>query len=314
MEYLDYQIKRLSDKNFNDIVELFNLVFKKEISREKLYSKYSTSDFIEGLIGFIAYYNGKPVSFYGTVPQFVELNGEPILVAQSSDAMTHPDHLRKGLFVHLAQANFNYCKEIGVNLIYGFPNANSKPGFVKKLNWEFTSDLETKLIDVKCLPILFFSRVFKGLAEKYNKKFEKFLSLKRVPLRYFKSNLLDDGQFGVMKNSIHLNYKSNWGKSFFVKINGKVVWLKPATMFLLVGDVEECTDDEFDEIISVLKSWCFKYGVPHIRFNISQESKLYKLLKGVRSGNITYAVGGINFTKLVDFKDLKFTLADNDTF
>lgn len=150
----NYEIRQLSAIDFDEVATLFNNVFKKGVHKNQLLSKYSTDYTGHNFICFGAFSESKLVSFYGSIPHYAQLGNRRFLVAQSSDAMTDQQHLRKGLFLKLAQHNFQLCKAIGAALIYGFPNQNSKPGFEKKMNWFFTSDLVARIDRVKAFPLL----------------------------------------------------------------------------------------------------------------------------------------------------------------
>ena len=43
--------------------------------------------------------------------------------------------IKYGLFRTLAQSTYNKLKDQGVDVVYGFPNKNSKAGFKKRLSW-----------------------------------------------------------------------------------------------------------------------------------------------------------------------------------
>ena len=64
-----------------------------------------------------------------------------VLAAQSIDTMTHPRSQGKGVFTKLANACYGIAKERGIQLLYGFPNPSSYPGFVRKLGWKHIGDV-----------------------------------------------------------------------------------------------------------------------------------------------------------------------------
>ena len=81
------------------------------------------------------------VAFYTVMPVRLRLGGEAVLAAQSMDTMTHPDYRGRGLFLKLAKACYDLAASIGVEVLYGFPNDNSYPGFIRRLNWDHTGDI-----------------------------------------------------------------------------------------------------------------------------------------------------------------------------
>jgi GNAT superfamily N-acetyltransferase len=74
-------------------------------------------------------------------PALLELGGTPTLGAQSMDTMTHPDYRGKGLFIKLADACFEIAAAQGIELVYGFPNDQSYPGFIRRLNFDHVGDI-----------------------------------------------------------------------------------------------------------------------------------------------------------------------------
>ena len=72
---------------------------------------------------------------YAVVPVFLNTSGETILCCQSGDTAVHKDAEGKGLFARSATEAFKSLSEEGYSCVYGFPNANSYPGFARRLGW-----------------------------------------------------------------------------------------------------------------------------------------------------------------------------------
>lgn len=87
-----------------------------------------------GLI-HLAWAGDRLVGQYAIVPVRMTFGGKSILGAQSVDTMTASDFRRQGIFEDLARRTFSEARDIGVDLVYGFPNQNSYQGFVKKLGF-----------------------------------------------------------------------------------------------------------------------------------------------------------------------------------
>ena len=64
------------------------------------------------------------------------VNGQVNTAAQSLDTLTAPAYRGKGLFFELAKSVNTELERSGHALIYGFPNAQSGPGFYSKLGWK----------------------------------------------------------------------------------------------------------------------------------------------------------------------------------
>ena len=61
--------------------------------------------------------------------------GKEILAGQSCDTMIRSDQRGKRWFTRLAESNYEYASANGVQAVFGFPNRNSFPGFMKYLGW-----------------------------------------------------------------------------------------------------------------------------------------------------------------------------------
>lgn len=65
-----------------------------------------------------------------------QIDGNPVLGAQSLDTLTDVNHRKKGLFTDLACTAYAGQQAAGVKLVYGFPNGSSCHGFTRKLEWK----------------------------------------------------------------------------------------------------------------------------------------------------------------------------------
>jgi len=75
------------------------------------------------------------VAFYGIWPLNLFDGRRVVRGGQSIDTMTHPDFQGQGLFSELARRCYLGCSDRGMEVLYGLPNANSAPGFTKRLSW-----------------------------------------------------------------------------------------------------------------------------------------------------------------------------------
>lgn len=92
-------------------------------------------------IGMLAIDAGRIVGQYVVMPTRLRLGRDVVEGAQSLDTMVHPDYRGQGMFVQLANACYELAASRGVEVLYGFPNVNSYPGFIRQLNWHHTGDI-----------------------------------------------------------------------------------------------------------------------------------------------------------------------------
>lgn len=84
----------------------------------------------------LCYDNGELVGHYAIVPMPLSSATTRKNSYISMTTMVAESHRKFGLFSQLAQENYARATELGVDFVFGFPNAQSTPGFRKRLNWE----------------------------------------------------------------------------------------------------------------------------------------------------------------------------------
>jgi len=114
------------------ILELFTLAFGgRQMSREYWEWMFAKGPFGPGVITLL--FDGERIiGHYAITPMGLEVAGAPVRALLSMTTMTHPDYGRQGIFLHLLQETCKRSAELGFALVYGFPNNNSNPGFLKR--------------------------------------------------------------------------------------------------------------------------------------------------------------------------------------
>lgn len=92
-------------------------------------------------VGFDAYEGEVLAAHYVCIPARAIVNGLARKVLLSLNTATHPAHQGKGLFTKLAEMTYTAGVEQGFSAIYGVANANSTPGFVRKLGFQLVAPL-----------------------------------------------------------------------------------------------------------------------------------------------------------------------------
>ena len=92
--------------------------------------------------GFDARNNGVLAAHYVCVPVSAIVNGCPARVLLSLNTATHPQFQGKGLFTKLAAMTYDAAALAGFEGVYGVANANSTPGFIRKLGFQLVRPLD----------------------------------------------------------------------------------------------------------------------------------------------------------------------------
>ena len=310
----NYRIERISESNLIDLISIYKSAFGNDLDLKKFNKKQSTQNFGDAFVGFIAYDNqDNPAAFYGVYTCEVSYRKKNYLSAQSGDTMTHKDHGGKGLFTLLATKTYDYCKEQGFHCVFGFPNENSFPGFTKRLGWTHFDDLTPYVIRVKCIPWIRVKNTFR-LPQLIHNKWCKRKLLKLKKGKAFNSSCYTEDTPVVHHSEEFFSYKT-YEENYLVIISGLSVWLKFDDTFLIIGDIEKCSEQKFLEVIKILKRIAFYLGLPHLRFHASSNTwGEFMFKKYGTSMEVKYPIGGINFTNEIPMEKMKFTAADNDTF
>jgi GNAT superfamily N-acetyltransferase len=96
-------------------------------------------------VGFDAWDGERLAAHYVCVPARASVEGRQVPVLLSLNTATHPDYQGKGLFTQLAAMTFDAGAAQGFDGVYGVANANSTPGFVRKLGFQLVRPLEARV-------------------------------------------------------------------------------------------------------------------------------------------------------------------------
>lgn len=89
--------------------------------------------------------DGRLAAHYVCVPCEAVVRGSKRRVMLSLNTATHPDFQGKGLFTRLAEATYQAGAEAGIAGVYGVANANSTPGFLRKLGFSLVRPLDARI-------------------------------------------------------------------------------------------------------------------------------------------------------------------------
>ena len=312
-----YQSERINKSLFPKIKHLYLTCFDTEVSEADLQKKYDTSLFGLSNVGYLASAeeNNDAAAYYGVFPIVLTYDNKDILVAQSGDTMTSPNHQKKGLFIRLANETYSMAEELGIHFVFGFPNENSYPGFKHKLDWQFTGFMQKYSIKVPTLPLCEFSsrfKIFSPLYKRYVKaRLKKYqVSLKETDLSIFNYS---DGNSLVKKDLNFFEYKQAKGESYLIKFKGFFLFVK-ADDHLVIGDVGVIDRDKGQKLVDTLKLLARKLGCRKIIINVSENHWLNTILSEYFQAEEGLPIGFRMFDDSINPENIQFIGADFDTF
>ncbi len=74
-------------------------------------------------------------AIYCVAPRRFWVDGDQVQGSLSLQTYTGEDYRKRGLFIHLARTCYDQATGEGMAFVYGSPNDNSMPGFLKHLSW-----------------------------------------------------------------------------------------------------------------------------------------------------------------------------------
>lgn len=312
-ESKEYRIVRLSKTNLADVAKLHAAVYGVEVDADYFPRKYNTGYTGVEYVGVIAYNAGNiPVAYYGVIPCFIEYGNMVMLAAQSADTMTDPRFRYKGMFVELSNITFGLCRELGITLVFGFPNQNSYHGAVNKLGWKMTEMMKYFTIPVSSLPLESISRKSNLLKKWYDGYKNFILNKKKLPFRGIANSAISDGYAGLCRNEVYLEHKT-YNETKVLEMEGAKIWV--STRYgLMIGDMEGVNKGNFNRVIKGLRSMAAKLGVRQVQFHCCSGTALYTLFAADFPAVDSYPVLFQDFGSVVPPEKIKFSFADIDIF
>ena len=257
--------------------------------------KYDTAFTGAQYIGYVALENKIPLAYYGVIPVMVSVNNEPVLAAQSCDTMTHPRHRNKGLFVQLAKLTLELAGKKGIHFVFGFPNKNSYPGFIKHLGFRHTETMNRYTIS--------FSKTI------LRKLYRKLLVSLPANGRSIENRLLLQGFDGVLYSDAYLHYK-HYNQNRILTSNDKLYWINTYG-HLFVGAMSDEREEALPEQIAFLSK---RTKASSATFIISPGTQLDKSLSRLYTAEEGFPVIIKNISGKFSTDNLKFQFADIDIF
>lgn len=311
---MDYIFERLDESKYKDLQFLYEHAFKETVNLQFLEKKYNTSFTGIKNIGFLAYHSltKEPAAYYGVFPVMVEYNNQFYLAAQSGDTMTHPNHRGKGLFIELAKKSYELAKKSGVEFIFGFPNQNSYPGFVNKLDWKHYSNVNHYKINASAIPL---DKVVKKIPSlKFIHKVFLPKSINKESKVYIANSLLSqNNQYGcVIHNDKYFQYKTYY-PSFIIEIEGIKCWVKVDGR-LWVGDIQFCGEEKFHKVINGIVAFAKSRFCSSVQLSFYENSFYDNWMQKNHKIQSSIAVGCLDLSKRVNPTHFAYQAGDFDTF
>lgn len=308
-----YHFERFTQNKIDDLMRLFLESDKSKVSKNKFLKKYDTSFLGVGYVGFLAYdEKNKPAAFYGVIPTLaLDRNGQSVLIAQSADTITHPNHQKKGLFVTLAEMTYALAKTLNIQFLYGIPNYLSFPGFIKKLGWKQAGNLQIFKINTIGLPLGNLAKRLPFLNNPYQRYCHFIFKLftkntKNAELIRRKH------QFQISGDQDFFTYKSYTPKHRR-RIADCELWFS-VDSYLKIGEIDGLSHKNTASLIFKLRMLGFLLGVHKIVYQCNSIHENYDSLTQYIKPQEGLPIIFKNLSHRFDLDDFLLRYADVDTF
>jgi hypothetical protein len=145
MTYVFRQVDT-SSQGVDEVSLLLTNVFGKSAGLSAPYLQWLYVDNPAGpVVGFNAFAGDQLAAHYATVPIVADFDRRTVRGLLSLNTATHPDHQGKQLFSKLAAQTYDCGGQQGFEFVVGVANANSTPGFVRKLGFALVRPLDARV-------------------------------------------------------------------------------------------------------------------------------------------------------------------------
>jgi GNAT superfamily N-acetyltransferase len=143
---MDLAASRTDDESLARYAGLFAACFPGVTKFDLPYLRWLYCENPDGpVVGFDAFEGGRLAAHYACVPATASIEGQAARVLLSLNTATHPGFQGRGLFTQLAQQTYDAGLSAGFDAVYGVANANSTPGFTRKLGFQLVTPLEARV-------------------------------------------------------------------------------------------------------------------------------------------------------------------------
>lgn len=142
----EFQESQCADEALERYATLFRVCFPGANHLTPAYLRWLYRDNPCGrVVGMDALVDGVLAAHYVCVPAAISFRGVETRALLSLNTATHPEYQGRGLFTKLAELTYDLGQGKGFSSVYGVANANSTPGFLRKLGFQHVASLDARI-------------------------------------------------------------------------------------------------------------------------------------------------------------------------
>lgn len=158
----NWTVRRYNPGDERQIIQLFQEVFGKPMGKTESIKhwEWEYKNNPNGRLEILLAVDGnKIVGHYAVIPVRMKIGNKEYMTSLSLDTMSHRNYRGQGIFPTLAAKLYDALGKSGIPITYGFPNAFSLQGFIKKLDWFEISEVPIYFRPMNLIPL--FNRYLK---------------------------------------------------------------------------------------------------------------------------------------------------------
>lgn len=306
-----FRFEKVTQSNLPDFIEIFNDVFGLNRSLDYFMKRCYRPSMENRFYGCVVYHEKKPVACAGAIPNWMRFGNERQRVVQMVDTAIRVAYRGKGLFRPMYGVVYEGLKADKITCVFGMWHDTLKRGLPLAMKWKIIHTIQRYHIKVQSRKLAKFRYLLIKKIQRQQRSFFKPYLTSQMPV-----SSLDSPEFIMMeRDEDFYQYRKQFGSSFFVKIEEKVLWLKIAGTILHIGDMETPDDDlHLKRILKQLKRVATKAGVHDIIFQSSPGTALERMFSDQYESHPSWTLGFDNFSSNWDMKKLRCTYGDYETF
>lgn len=310
-----YLLATVATAELSCLIPLFRDAFPgREQSLDWLQAKYACGADGLGAFACVAFdERGDAAGSVGLLPWQVRYGDRTEIAGQMVDVATSNAHRGRGLFVALADRTRQLCESRGVSFLFGFPNEAAYPIWMNKLGYEHLQDLMGYQLPVRTIwgeRLAHRSRPVRAIFERYVHR----TLAKRPPVDpVLENSLAAEGFAGIVHDRAFHSYKSAFGGSRVVGLEGGRVWLV-IRHGLLIGDLEAGSEPELERSMEALKRLARRLGVHQIVFQASKDTRFSPIFARRSDTSQELPVIYRDLGSQIPKEKLRFVFGDLDNF
>ncbi len=148
-----FQVVQLDQSTSAQQVALLNEVATANTTEADWLYKHRDNPLSKGYHVFGAVNNDGIIGLNGFMSMDFQIENHVFQAVQSCDSAVKTNYQGKGVFTKIIKESERFYKNLHVDLMFGFPNKNSYPGFIK-LGWLHMLDVQTMILPCNIVSVI----------------------------------------------------------------------------------------------------------------------------------------------------------------